>query len=188
MIVAVGAWAGTVETLPLLLAETPSGLAMAVLVVIHVPVRSPSILARISGRRTAMRIKEAERGEATAAGTIYFAPPDHHLRIAPEETTELTDEPPVRFSRPSVDVLFLSAAAALRDESCDVVLTGSSDDGEAGLRAIGDAGGTMLVQDPGTADAPAMPLAELEQCPEARVGTVPNLVMTLGGWEAEESA
>ncbi|MNT67073.1 Chemotaxis response regulator protein-glutamate methylesterase of group 2 operon [compost metagenome] len=103
------------------------------------------------------------------AATAYFAPPDYHLLVEDFETLGLTNEEPVLFSRPSVDVLFESAADVFGASSVGILLTGANQDGARGLLAIANAGGHVIVQDPETAFAAAMPEAGLALCPDATV-------------------
>lgn len=115
-----------------------------------------------------MRVKEAEDKEPIAPSTLYFSPSDYHLLIEPDRTFSLSLDPPVNFSRPSIDVLFESAADAFGPDLTGVVLTGANEDGAVGLKAICQGGGTALVEDPDGAYARAMPQAALAACPAAR--------------------
>ena len=91
----------------------------------------------------------------------------------------LSSDEPVRYSRPSIDVLFESAADAFGDDVTGVILTGSNNDGARGLRAICDAGGRALVQEPASAEGHEMPLAALKACPEARSLTLSDISVAL---------
>jgi two-component system, chemotaxis family, protein-glutamate methylesterase/glutaminase len=114
-------------------------------------------------------VKEAEDKETLCAGTIYFAPPDYHLLVNPDFTLALSSDELVHFSRPSVDVLFESAANAFGDSLIGVILTGANDDGAAGLAMIAASGGRVVVQDPSSAEGRSMPEAALAACPNAIV-------------------
>ena len=104
-----------------------------------------------------------------APGTIYFAPPDYHLSVERHGHFSLSNEEEVFFSRPSIDVLFESAADSFGDAVIGVVLTGANPDGAAGLKAIADAGGIAIVQQPKEAYSAAMPKAALAACPHAHI-------------------
>jgi len=165
--VVIGASAGAVDALSVLLPALPADYPLAVAVVVHLPPDRKSVMAELFRPKCRVRVKEAEDKEPFAAGTVYFAPPDYHLLIEPDHRLSLSSEEPVLYSRPSIDVLFESAADALGPAVVGVVLTGGSADGAKGLRAIADAGGVGIVQDPNTAAVPTMPAAARIACPTA---------------------
>ena len=101
-------------------------------------------------------------------GRIYVAPPDYHTLVEPGHFS-LSTEAPVRYSRPSIDVTFSSAADSYAHRTVGVVLTGANADGAEGLRRISDRGGMVLVQDPATAESRLMPAAAVKAVPRARV-------------------
>ena len=168
-VVAIGASAGGVQALRLLLPALPPRFPAAVLVVLHVPPDRPSLLASIFGQLCRLPVREAEDKEPLAPGTIWFAPPDYHLLVDRGGWLALSVDPPVGWSRPAVDVLFESAADALGPDLTAIVLTGGSDDGAAGLAAVVRARGHAIVQDPAGAEAPTMPRAALAAVPTADV-------------------
>ncbi len=165
--IVIGASVGAIDVLSTILPALPSGYPFAVFVVVHVPADKKSLLAELFAARCAITVKEAEDKEVIRSSTVYFAPPDYHLLVEPDFTLSLSSDEPVLYSRPSIDVLFQSAADAYGDSLIGVVLTGASSDGENGLRAICDAGGRALVQRPDTAEGYSMPTAALAACPEA---------------------
>ena len=114
-------------------------------------------------------MREAEDKEPIEPGVAYFAPPDYHLLVEDERRLSLSGEEPVLFSRPSIDILFESAADAYGDGLIAVVLTGANSDGAQGLKAVVEAGGVAIVQNPDGAYAAAMPEAAIAACPNARV-------------------
>ena len=160
--VAIGASAGGVDALSILFDALPQGFKPAILVVVHIPPNRPSLLAELYRARTGLPVREALDKEAIAPGTIYFAPPDYHLLVEPDRQLSLSCDPPVAFSRPSIDVLFESAALAFRERLLGIVLSGANADGAQGLAAIRQQGGHAWVQDPADAAAEAMPLAALQ--------------------------
>jgi two-component system chemotaxis response regulator CheB len=108
-------------------------------------------------RKAQLPVKPAENGEQARPGTIYIAPPNQHLLIAPERILSLTQTEPIHFLRPSADVLFKSVAESYGKRAIAVVLTGTGKDGAMGVKAIHQMGGKVIVQDPATAEFNAMP-------------------------------
>ena len=160
--IAIGASAGGVEALGVLLERLPEGFKPCILVVLHVPPDKPSLLAELLQARCRLPVREAMDKERLQPGCVYIAPPDYHLLVEKEGTLALSQDPPVAFSRPSIDVLFESAAEALGPALLGVVLTGANSDGAHGLKAIRDAGGHAWIQSPEDALVDAMPAAALQ--------------------------
>jgi two-component system chemotaxis response regulator CheB len=177
--IVIGASAGGVEALSQLLPALPAGFRPAVLVVVHVRADSPSLLPELFAARCRLPVVEPDDKATIAGGTIYLAPPGYHMLVEPDGTISLSVDPPVRFSRPSVDVLFESAAHAYGERLLGIVLSGANDDGARGARAIRDAGGACWAQDPATATAPAMPLAAIAQGAVNEVLTLDHMAMRL---------
>ena len=167
--VVIGASAGGVEALSTLLPALPAGLRASVFVVLHLPRSRPSLLAEIFENRCALPVSEAQDKEPVEPGSVYVAPPDYHLLLDPGPQISLSADEPVNFSRPSIDVLFESAADLLGDRVAGIVLTGGNEDGAAGLDAIRRAGGVTIVQDPATAQMPLMPESALLRGPADHV-------------------
>jgi len=166
--VAIGASAGAVDALLQILPGLPKDYPLALLMVVHLPPNSESTLAPLLAFRCQIGVKEAEDKEPISPGIAYLAPPNYHLLIEPEFTLSLSSEEPVLFSRPSIDVLFESAADAYGSSLAGVVLTGGNSDGTRGLRAVEAAGGLALVQTPDSAACPEMPRSALHGCSSAR--------------------
>lgn len=167
--VAIGASAGAVDALLRLLPALPASYPLAVLLVVHVPPDARDTFAGLFAGRCPLVVKEAEDTEVIRPGVVYVAPSNYHLQVEPDFTLSLSSDEQVLFSRPSIDVLFETAADAFGNSLAGVVLTGGNSDGARGLRAIMAAGGLGLVQDPATAAYPEMPTAALKACPSARV-------------------
>lgn len=161
-IIVVGASAGGVEALSRLVEELPPDLAAAVFVVLHISPSGTSVLPNILARRGQMPVAHAEDGEPIQNGRIYVAPPDHHLLVAPK-LVRVGRGPREHGNRPAADTLFRSAAASYGPRVVGVVLSGTLDDGTAGLVAIKARGGMAIIQDPDDALYPGMPRSALAQ-------------------------
>ena len=159
--VVVGASAGGVEALMTLLDDLPSPWRLPVVVVIHVPERRESLLARVFGQRLRVPVREAADKARVEDGVVYFAPPGYHLSIERQHVFSLSCEPPVLWSRPSIDVLMSSAADAYGPALAGLLLTGANQDGAQGMLHIHRAGGLTAVQDPAEAEVATMPRAAL---------------------------
>jgi two-component system, chemotaxis family, protein-glutamate methylesterase/glutaminase len=176
--VVIGGSAGSVAVLGELLPGLPAAFP-PVLVVVHVLPTSVTPLAAVFAPRCAVHVMEAEAGLPIERGYVYFAPADYHLLVERSRRCALSIEPPLHFSRPSIDVLFESAADVYGPRLLGVVLTGASSDGALGLRAIADRGGRAIVQDPGTADAAVMPASALAAVPGASVLALSGILAEL---------
>jgi len=163
--VAIGASAGGVEALSVLLSALPSGCRASFFIVVHIPRERPSLLPEVFGTRCALPVREAEDKEPVQPGTVYFAPPDYHLLLDRGPACALSSDAPVHFSRPSIDVLFDSAADIYGERLLGLILTGANQDGAEGLAAVGRAGGRTVVQDPGDAAVAFLPEAALREGP-----------------------
>ena len=165
--IVMGASAGAVQALSRILPALPADYPIPVLVVVHVPADRSDLLASLFQAKCRVIVKEAEDKEPILPGCVYFGPSDYHLLVEDDRTVSLSADEPVLYSRPSIDVLFDSAADAYGGELVGVILSGANEDGAEGLQAVGAAGGVCLVEDPRTAYAAAMPGAALARCPRA---------------------
>jgi two-component system chemotaxis response regulator CheB len=161
--IAIGTSAGGVEALSILLPALPAGLRASVFIVLHLSRERPSLLAEIFSPKCALKVKEAEDKMRVEPGTVYFAPPDYHLLIDEGPQLALSIDELVHFSRPSIDVLFESAADIYGERLMGIILTGANDDGAAGLASIHRSGGVTIVQEPDSAQVPLMALAALRR-------------------------
>ena len=159
--VVLGASAGGIDALCVLLEDLPPNWGLPMAVVLHLPEEHESRLAEIFAQRLPIPVHEANDKMPVSAGSLYFAPPGYHLSIERERTFSLSCEPPVLFSRPSIDVLMASAADAYGPALAGFLLTGANDDGAQGLHRIHLAGGLTAVQEPGEAQIPTMPQAAI---------------------------
>jgi two-component system chemotaxis response regulator CheB len=183
--VVIGASAGGIEALTVLLPALMAGLRPPVFVVVHLPRDRPSALAEIFARKCAVPVREAEDKEPVAAGTVYFAPTNYHLLLDQGPQLALSADAPVNLSRPSVDVLFESAADLYKTRLLGIILTGANDDGASGLAAVHDAGGVTVVQRPDTARAPMMALSALKLRPADGVMTLNEIAAMLRTLDAD---
>ena len=160
--IVIGASAGGVQALSTLVAALPRDLPAAVFIVLHVPADAPSLLPGILARDSQLPIEHPRSGEPIRPSHIYVAPPDHHMLIQ-GALVKLVHGPKENLHRPSIDALFRSAARWCGPRVIGVVLTGARDDGTVGMSAIKQRGGITIVQDPGEASFPSMPLNVMQQ-------------------------
>lgn len=167
--VVIGASAGGLSALSTVLKPLPRDFPAAVMAVIHLPPDRDSMIPALLASACALKVVEAEDKMTAETGAVYFAPPDYHLLVELDGRLSLSSDDPVLFSRPSIDVLFESAADAFGPDLTAVVLSGANEDGAAGARAVAASGGRVIVQEPAGAYAPAMPQAALDAAPGAQV-------------------
>ncbi|TWG33643.1 CheB methylesterase [Acidovorax delafieldii] len=162
--IVVGGSSGGIDALLELLPALPATLQAAVLVVLHLPRDRRSLLVEIFQPRCALPLREAQDKDAITPGSVSFAPPDYHLLVdaGPQGPhVGLSVDPPLHFSRPSIDVLFESAADHYGPRLVGILLSGANEDGVHGLQTIQAAGGLTIVQDPASASMPTMPQAAI---------------------------
>ena len=174
-----GASAGGIEALTFLLSALPPDFHPALIIVQHLPRDRASLLPGIFAHRCALPVFEAYDKQVIAPGTVFLAPADYHLLIDQGPQLALSTEAPVHYSRPSIDVLFESAAEVYRHALMGVVLTGANADGAAGLDAVRKRGGITVVQSPQTALYAAMPTAALALGPVDAVVSLDELAAML---------
>jgi two-component system, chemotaxis family, protein-glutamate methylesterase/glutaminase len=179
-LVALGASWGGLEVTRAILRALPPDLGASVVVAQHRSAESTrSGLRDLLAGATSLPVREAEDKDELLAGTVYLAPPDYHLMVQGRSLALSTDAP-VQYARPSIDVLFSTAAESYRERCVGVVLTGANADGARGLARIAELGGTAIVQDPHTAARAEMPTAALAAVPHAhvaRVGEIAGLIV-----------
>jgi two-component system, chemotaxis family, protein-glutamate methylesterase/glutaminase len=166
-LIVVGVSAGGLQALSTIFRGLPYGFPIPLAVVQH-RARESDALALVLQESTHLVVCEIEDKMPIEAGRAYVAPPDYHLLIDHGHFA-LSVDAPVTYSRPSIDVLFETAADELGARLIGVVLTGANRDGSRGLRRIVDRGGRAIVQDPATAEVDVMPRAAIAQVPEAAV-------------------
>jgi len=178
--VVIGASAGGVEALTVLLPALPAAFRPPLFIVLHLPRERPSLLVEIFARRCARPIREADDKEPIEPGTVYFAPPDYHMLVEKTRLIALSADQPVHFSRPSIDVLFESAADVYGERLLGIILSGGNEDGSDGLHSIRQAGGVTVVQQPGSAKVPVMIRSALRRGPADFVLSPPEIAQLLG--------
>jgi two-component system chemotaxis response regulator CheB len=159
--VVIGVSAGGLKALSAIIPSLPRDFDIAVIVVQHVREGSDDFLARNLDSNSAVRVKEADEKEAILPGTVYIAPAGYHLLVETDRTFSLSTEGLVNYARPSIDVLFESAAEVYGGKLVGVILTGANSDGARGLASVKQAGGLTLVQNPDTAEVSVMPAAAI---------------------------
>lgn len=169
-----------------MLGSIPHDFPLPILVVEHQLPGSKSLLPSILDRSTALSVKPAEDGEIARPGTVYVAPTDLHLVIGPDRRLELLDSAPVRFQRPSANVLFQSLAEYVGGAAAVIVLSGMGSDGADGAVAVKKAGGRVMAQDEASAAFFGMPGAAIETgtvdrvLPAAEIGAALSLMVASG--------
>jgi two-component system chemotaxis response regulator CheB len=167
-VVGIGTSWGGLAAMSKLLGGLPADFSLPVVVVQHRGKDSDRLLSELLQDATDMRVCEIDDKEPLEPGTVHIAPANYHVLID-DGYLSLTVEDPVRFSRPSIDVMLSSAADTYGSGAIGVVLTGANEDGSRGLSHIVRRGGRALVQDPKTAEIPIMPVAAIKAVPSAEV-------------------
>jgi len=158
-IVAIAASAGGITALGRVFSGLPADFPVPVVVVQHLDPRHETIIAEVLGRRAKLPVRLAQEGEKAQAGTIYIAPPNHHLLVGPQGVLTLSSSELVHFVRPSADLLFESVAGTYGPRAIACVLTGTGSDGAMGASAVKSRGGTVIAEDPELAEFKGMPEA-----------------------------
>lgn len=158
-VVAFAASAGGVQALIAVLGALRADFPVPVLVVQHLDPRHETTLADILDRRCVLRVKLAEAGERIGVGTVYIAPPNRHLLVGPGGVLTLSDRERTQWVRPAADLLFESVAESYGPRAVVCVLTGTGRDGAHGVDVVKAHGGTVVVENPDTADFTGMPHA-----------------------------
>ncbi|HEY8964519.1 MAG TPA: chemotaxis protein CheB [Alphaproteobacteria bacterium] len=160
--VVIGASAGGLYALRDLLSGLPKGFPAPIAAVQHIAPQSQSYMSEFLSENCALRVKEAEDKEKLMIGCVYMAPGGYHMMIEQDRTLSLSVDDKINFVRPAIDPLFESAARVYKSHLVGIILTGGNADGAMGLRNIKNQGGLAIVQDPLTAESPAMPQAAID--------------------------
>lgn len=159
--IVIGVSSGGMNAMKIMFFHLPKNFSTPIIIVQHIGARSDSYFIKLLNKQSKVSIKEADEKEKIERGNIYIAPPNYHLMIESDATFSLTIDERVNYARPSIDVLFESAAIAYKDKLIGVILTGSSSDGSLGLKKIKEYGGVTIAQDPKTAESAYMPAAAI---------------------------
>lgn len=172
--VVIGASSGGLHALKKLLPALPAGFPCPILIVQHISPLSENYLTVILDKISLIRVKEADEKETVLPGTAYVAPPDYHMLVETNKTISLSVEDKVNYARPSIDVLFQTAADAFQKHLVGILLTGANVDGSEGMAYIRKMGGFTIVQDPAEAESPFMPKAAIQH-------HTPDMILSLEG-------
>ena len=159
--VVIGGSAGGIDAIQTILKSLPPNFPLSLSIVQHRHPTHKSNLANLWQNHCALPVKEADEKEKLIPGHVYVAPANYHLLIDEDFRFALTNDERVHHSRPSIDILFETAAVAFGKHLIGVILTGANADGSQGLRRIQERGGGTIVQDPSTAEVPIMPRSAL---------------------------
>lgn len=160
--IVIGTSYGGLEALKAIIPHLPKDFSLAVIVVLHIGDNNNQSFINYLDKKSNIKVKEAEEKEEIKAGTVYFAPPNYHLLIEDDSTIALSTDSKINHSRPSIDVLFETAAWQYKNQLVGILLTGLNKDGALGLKDIQKFGGITIVEDPGTAIATIMPASAIK--------------------------
>jgi two-component system chemotaxis response regulator CheB len=183
-LVVVGTSLGGLDAVRSLLAELRAGTEATIVIVQHRTPASNGTLVELLSKRCALPVSEPCDRDPIEPGRVYVAPANYHLLVE-QGCFSLSIDAPVQFARPSIDVLFESAARAYGPELVALVLTGSSKDGAAGAAAVKQAGGRVYVEDPARAYSPTAPLAALSATSVDGVLSIAHLAQLLAALDEQ---
>jgi len=170
--IVIGVSSGGLNAMKTMFSFLPENFSIPVIIVQHVSPLSENLWIQLLNKKSLLEIKEADEKEKIETGKVYIAPPNYHLMIERDKTFSLTIDERVNYARPSIDVLFESAADAYLNKLIGVVLTGSNNDGAKGLKRIKESGGLTIVQDPDTAESFYMPASAI-------AASIPDFILPL---------
>jgi two-component system, chemotaxis family, protein-glutamate methylesterase/glutaminase len=186
-LIVIGASLGGMTALKVLLQGLIQAFPIPIAIAQHRHKASENQIVEFLQRHTTLRVKEVEDKDGIAAGYVYLAPADYHLLVEADHFALSTDEP-VSYARPSIDVLFESAADVYRDRTIGIILTGANQDGAAGSAAVKACGGVVMVQDPKSAQSPVMPQAVIARTTVDGVLSLPDIAHRLNQLACKNSA
>ncbi len=160
--IVVGASAGGLYVLTTILQALPQNFPFPIIIVQHRSKDERSLLEEIIKSKCKVKVQQAEEKEKIEKGTVYFAPPNYHLLVEQDHTFSLSNDMLVNYSRPSIDLLFESAARVYKEKLIGIILTGANKDGAAGIVNIKKHKGLTIAQDPQSADYDMMPQSAIE--------------------------
>lgn len=174
-LIVIGASAGGGVAIGKILSELPADYAVPILIVQHLHPDGGDEFAQSLDRKIRLSVISPCDKQKIAPGKVYIAPPDYHMLIERSGHIALSVEEKVKWSRPSIDVLFESAARALGERVIAILLTGSNDDGAEGMRVVKACGGLSIAQKPASAEYPVMPQAAIDAGVAERVLTIDEI-------------
>lgn len=160
--IVIGTSYGGLEALKAIIPHLPKEFSLAVIVVLHIGNNKNQSFVNYLDEKSHIKVKEADEREEIKAGTVYFAPPNYHLLIEDDSTITLSVDSKINHSRPSIDVLFETAAWHYKNQLIGILLTGLNNDGAFGLNEIQKFGGITIVENPRTATATIMPASAIK--------------------------
>jgi len=170
--IVIGVSSGGLNAMKTIFSFLPEKFSIPIIIVQHVSPLSENLWIDLLNKKSLFEIKEADEKEKIESGKVYIAPSNYHLMIERDKTFSLTIDEKVNYARPSIDVLFESAADAYLNKLIGVVLTGSNNDGAKGLKRIKESGGLTIVQDPDTAESSFMPSSAIS-------ASIPDFILPL---------
>jgi two-component system chemotaxis response regulator CheB len=177
--IVIGVSSGGMNAMKVMFSLLPKEFKTPIIIVQHISSQSENLWIRLLNDKSNLHIKEADEKESIEYGKVYIAPPNYHLLIERNKTFSLTIDERVNFARPSIDVLFESAAEAYKNKLIGVILTGSNNDGTNGLKRIKEYGGLTIVQDPTTAESNYMPASAIAAMQMDYILTLENIIKLL---------
>lgn len=185
-VIVMGLSSGGMEALKTIFAALPGNFKIPIVIVQHLSPRSDSQWIEILNKRYGITIKEAEEKEMIKSGTIFLAPPNYHLLLEKNGSFSLSIDERVSYARPAIDVLFDTAAEAFGKKVVGVVMTGSNQDGAAGLKKIKKCGGLAVVQNPETAFSSYMPQEAISQAEPHHILDLQGIIAFLKSIDQQE--
>jgi len=177
--IAIGVSSGGMNAIKFITSSLPAEFSIPIVIVQHIGARSENQWIALLNIKSNLRMKEADEKEKIEPGNVYIAPANYHLLIERDATFSLTIDERVNYARPSIDVLFESAAEAFGPKLIGIVLTGSNHDGTRGIKSIQEHGGLTIVQDPATAESAFMPASAIAAIKPDHILPLPEIVELL---------
>jgi len=177
--IVIGTSSGGMNALKFLFSALPIEFGIPIIIVQHISPRSENQWIKLLNNNSKLYLKEADEKEKIEHGKVYIAPPNYHLMIEQNKTFSLTIDERVNYSRPSIDVLFESAAEAYKNKLIGVILTGSNSDGTKGMKRIKECEGLTVAQDPETAESSYMPASAIAAIQPNYILSLENIIELL---------
>ena len=177
--IVIGVSSGGMNAMKVIFSLLPKNFIIPIIIVQHIGARSDNQWIKLLNNNSKLYLKEADEKEKIEHGKVYIAPPNYHLMIERNKTFSLTIDERVNYSRPSIDVLFESAAEAYKNKLIGVILTGSNNDGTEGIKQIKEYGGLTIVQDPETAESSYMPASAIAAIQPDCILSLENIIALL---------